>query len=64
MLTINVSIATTVSTLILLTSISGGRFEPPTVFMQYALISIVTYLSGFVKCRRSFLGAAVFAPER
>ena len=26
------SIATTVATLILLTSISGGRFEPPTVF--------------------------------
>ena len=44
------SIATTVATLILLTSISGGRFEPPTVFVQYALMSIVTYLSGFVKC--------------
>ena len=39
----------TSETLILLTSISGGRFEPPTVFVQYALISIVTYLSGFVK---------------
>ena len=43
-----VSIDTISVTLIKLTSISGGRFEPPTVF-AVRLVSIVTYLSGFVK---------------
>ena len=49
MLIIKLSNVITIATFIQLTSISGGRFEPPTVFVQYALISIVTYLSGFVK---------------
>ena len=49
MLIIKLSNVITVATFIQLTSISGGRFEPPTVF-AVRLVSIVTYLSGFVKC--------------
>ena len=49
MLIIKLSNVITVATFIQLTSISGGRFEPPTVF-AVRLETIVTYLSGFVKC--------------
>ena len=49
MFVIRLSSVNTSITLIQLTSISGGRFEPPTVF-AVRLVSIVTYLSGFVKC--------------
>ena len=44
MLIIKLSNVITVVTFIQLTSISGGRFEPPTVFVQYALMSIIAYL--------------------
>ena len=48
MLMTKVSIATISVTLIKLTSISGGRFEPPTVF-AVRLETIIAYLSIFVK---------------